>query len=158
MTLAGVEYQVVVEEELSGTERAAIGELLGDAFSTDDAEQDAYLRAQGHWGDAPIVRVLALRDGIVGQISLFRMGAGVMGLGDIAVAPSSRGRGIARALVARALSLCDDDVVLTRTVLLRELFADHGFEPVRLAQLVPDPNWLGRGDLARIGELELHDV
>ena len=156
--MAAVSYQIVTEEELPAAERAAIGRLLGDAFSADDPEQEAYLRAHGHWGDPPLRRVLARREAVVGQLSVFRMGTGVMGLGDIAVVPEERGRGIATELVAKALGVCGDEVVLTRTVALREVFAEHGFEPVELPQLVPDPHWIGRGDLSRVGRLELIDV
>jgi hypothetical protein len=60
--------------------------------------------------------------------------------------------------VARGLRLCGDHVVLTRTIALRSVLAEHGFAPVQLAQLFPDPHWLGRGDLSRVGRLELTDV
>ena len=62
-------------------------------------------------------------------------------------------------LIERALELCGDDAVLTRTGPMRSLYLDKlGFQPVQLPQLAPYPDWLGRGDLSRIGELEIDNV
>jgi GNAT superfamily N-acetyltransferase len=152
-------YTIVREDEITDADRAALGALLADSFSADDPEQESYLRAHAHWGDRPFVRVIAhCETHIVGQQSVFQMGPGVIGLGDIAVSVSHRGMGIARELVNRVLRLCRDQVVLTRTLALRSVFTEHGFRPVQLPQLVPDPHWIGRGDVSRVGRLELNDV
>jgi hypothetical protein len=160
-TGGGIRFETVPENAVVGAQRAALGDLLADAFiDTDGPEQAAYLRIHAHWSVEPLARVIAL-DGprIVGQVSVYRMGPDVMGLGGGAVAPSHRRRKIMTALLARGLELCGDDVVLARTIPLRSLLCDEfGFRPVQLPQLVRSPHWLGRGDLSRVGELELNDV
>jgi GNAT superfamily N-acetyltransferase len=160
-TGGGIRFETVAADALGGAQRAALGDLLADAFiDADGPEQAAYVRVHAHWSVEPIVRVIAL-DGprIVGQVSVYRMGPDVMGLGGGAVAPSHRRRRIMARLLARGLELCGDDVVLARTVPLRALLCDEfGFRPVQLPQLVRSPDWLGRGDLSRVGELELNDV
>ena len=156
-----IRLETVAEDALGGARRAALGDLLADAFiDADGAELAAYLRVHAHWGVEPLARVIAL-DGprIVGQVSVHRMGLDVMGLGGGAVVASHRRRRIMAGLLARGLELCGDDVVLARTVPLRALLChEFGFRPVQLPQLVPSPHWLGRGDLSRVGELELNDV
>jgi Acetyltransferase (GNAT) domain len=160
-TGGGIRFETVAEDALGGAQRAALGDLLADAFiDTDGPEQAAYLRMHAHWGVEPLARVIAW-DGprIVGQVSVHHMGLHVMGLGGGAVAPSYRRRRIMAGLIARGLELCGGDVVLARTVPLRGLLCNEfGFRPVQLPQLVRSPHWLGRGDLSRVGELELNDV
>jgi hypothetical protein len=159
--MPAIRFETLSEDAVTDAQRAALGELLADAFiDTDGPELAAYVREHAHWSVPPLARVLAF-DGpnIVGQLSVYRMGPGVMGLGAGAVVPSHRGRRIMTRLLADGLEVCGDDVVLGRTIPLRSVMCrELGFRPVQLPQLVPSPHWVVRGDVARIRELEIDDV
>jgi predicted N-acetyltransferase YhbS len=159
--MPAIRFETLPEDAVTDAQRVALGEPLADAFiDTDRPELAAYVREHARWSVPPLDRVLAF-DGpnIVGQVAVYRMGAGVMGLGAGAVVPSHRGRRIMTRLLAGGLEVCDDDVVLARTIPLRSVMCrEFGFRPVQLPQVVPSPHWVARGDVARIGELEIDDV
>jgi peptidoglycan/xylan/chitin deacetylase (PgdA/CDA1 family) len=160
-SMPAIRFETRREDAVTDAQRAELGALLADAFIEEDgAEMAAYVREHAHWSVPPLVRVLAF-DGprIVGQVSAYRMGPGVMGLGAGAVAPSHRGRRIMTRLLADGLEACGDDVVFGRTIPLSSVMCrELGFRPVQLPQLVPSPHWVARGDLSRVGELEIDDV
>lgn len=127
-------FVLVEEGDLDAELRAGVGMLL--AATLDDGP--AYVRT-GWRTLIPFVRAVAVTgDGIpVGHAAGFRVPcrphAEVRGLGDVAVDPRHRGRGIARRLCAMATAACWDDgaeLVVAKTRPLRGVAADLGYRAV----------------------------
>jgi predicted N-acetyltransferase YhbS len=153
---SSADYTVeLVDEALLGeSDRATIAMLLAEAFAS---QGDAY-RERGWRNIAPTFRTLARCDQeIVAQQSVFEIGTDAphttFGLGDVAVRADRRRRGIARALIERAVQECwrrGAEIVLTDTAALRETFMTLGFRPVprfafyyqRDGQCRWHPHWL----------------
>jgi predicted N-acetyltransferase YhbS len=109
----------------------------------------------------PAFRTLARVDGeVVGQQSAFRIdtdpSSRLFGLGDVAVHPDHRGRGIARSLIRLAVEQARErgaEVILTDTVAVATTFQALGFRPVPRFSLYYErdgscrwhPRWLAWG-------------
>lgn len=102
--LPSIELRVVEESELDDRLRGEIGEFICDIYERKGA---SYLGRA--WRTIPpAARVLALADnGLVGHVSVFfprtQPALRLAGIGDLAVAPRARRRGIARALLREAV-------------------------------------------------------
>jgi predicted N-acetyltransferase YhbS len=131
-----IDYRVqpVDEAQLAKSDRESIAMLLAEAF---ERHKELY-RTRGWRTIPPTFRVLA-RSGadIVGQVSVFDIPTHpprrLFGLGDLAVRPDRRRRGVARALMEQAVQECwrrSADIILTDTAVLRQPFIELGFAPV----------------------------
>lgn len=143
-----VQVELIYEEELSSEDRQTLGELIAAAFGDDDPREQAY------WGQTqPALRLLAREDRvIVAQQSIFEMQSRpvrrVFGLGDLVVRTDHRGQGLARDLVERAVDICrarGAEVILTRTVALRSVFARLGFQPAEI-EAAKGGDWMAWSD------------
>jgi GNAT superfamily N-acetyltransferase len=169
--VAGTSIVTVAESDLGAEERRRIGDLLAGILDEGPRYRDRAWRTL-----PPLFRSLAVAPSgaVVGQASGFAVQAWpavrVMGLGDLAVEPAWRGRGLARGLcsaVVREAWERDAGVLLAKTRPMRRVLADLGFEPVtafafywedeRACHRHPDwmaatrvaaptPTWLAHGD------------
>ena len=131
-----IEHRVefIAEALLEESDRESIATLLAGAFGR---HKDSY-RTRGWRTIPPTFRVIARADAqIVGQLSVFDIATDpqrrLFGLGDVAVTPDRRRRGVARSLVEHAVEECwrrGADVVLTDTGVLRQVFIALGFAPI----------------------------
>jgi predicted N-acetyltransferase YhbS len=135
-TLAPIDHRVqLVDEALLGkADRESIATLLAEAFE----RHKALYRTRGWRTIPPTFRGLA-RSGanVVGQVSVFDIPTHprrrVFGLGDLAVTPDHRRRGVARSLIEQAVEECwrrSADIILTDTAVLRQPFIELGFASV----------------------------
>jgi GNAT superfamily N-acetyltransferase len=128
-----MDISVVDERRLGAPLLAEIGALLAGIL--DDGPS---YRAAGWRTLRPGFRGLALDAGRpVGQVSGFAVATqpdiGLWGLGDLAVHPSRRGRGVARQLCAAAVAEARDrgaGVLLAKTRPMRKVLAELGFVAV----------------------------
>jgi GNAT superfamily N-acetyltransferase len=132
--VAGTSIVTIAEGGLSADERRRIGELLAGIL-----DEGHRYRERGWRTLPPLFRSLAVTASgeVVGQVSGFGVQAWpavrVIGLGDLAVDPSWRGRGLARALCSAVVCEAwerDADVLLAKTRPMRRVLADLGFQPV----------------------------
>jgi predicted N-acetyltransferase YhbS len=160
-------FDRVSERHLRVNDRRHLGRLLAHAFGDEEVRQAA------HYGDPPSVRVIARHNGVpVAQAGVFRLRTPreshitVLGIGDVAVHPAHRGRGLARATVTRALAIAHGQhpqLIVARSEPLKSLLARHGFRPILASALPLDDfdNWMAwtpTGELPHITELDPSDV
>lgn len=150
-----MEITVLDEQALGAPLRGAVGELL--AAILDDGPR---YRGRGWRTLRPSFRVIALAGGeLVAQVSAFavtsRPDVRVYGLGDLAVDPCHRGRGIARRLcveVADEAGRRGAGVVLAKTRPMRKVLSELGFVAVERfdyyyehdGACVRHPDWMAR--------------
>lgn len=129
-----MEIVLVEEQRLDPALRAAVGELLAAILDDGPAYRGAGWRTL-----RPRFRVLALDacGRLGGQVSAFAVGTqpdvGLFGLGDLAVDPRRRGRGVARELCAAAVDGArrrGAGVLLTKTQPMRKVLVELGFAAV----------------------------
>jgi GNAT superfamily N-acetyltransferase len=165
-----VPYRFLIVGE-DGVERALRGGLATLLAATlDDGER--YLRRA--WRTLrPTFRVIALEEGEpVGQASCFwvpcRPATPLLGLGDVAVAPDHRRRGVARTLCALATEegwRLHASAMLAKTKPLRAVLGDLGFEPVTNGRFfyledgarTAHPDWMAAIRIELPPELELEE-
>ncbi len=133
--------EVVDEQGLRREDRRAVGELLAAAFDY------AGYREDGHRGVVPEFRVLVRGRGgrLLGQRSAFRLendrGLVAYGLGDAAVHPPARRRGIGAALVEAGIEEArrrGAQAILTYTEPLAGHYRRRGFRPAGDMIAAPD--------------------
>lgn len=140
---------VVEARSLTLAERRALGELILSGFPETLAEDpDVAERWREHaWRTVPATWhvVAGSAAAPAGQLSIFRLSphadTTVYGLGDVVVAAPHRGRGIARALVARALATCrahDAQLIAMLTEPLAGVARELGFVADPGAEVVCD--------------------
>ena len=167
-----VPYRFLIVGE-DGVERALRGGLATLLAATlDDGER--YLRRA--WRTLrPTFRVIALHEDEgepVGQASCFwvpcRPATPLLGLGDVAVAPDHRRRGVARTLCALATEegwRLHASAMLAKTKPLRAVLGDLGFEPVTNGRFfyledgarTAHPDWMAAIRIELPPELELEE-
>jgi GNAT superfamily N-acetyltransferase len=129
----GYRFDVLAEERLDRDLRRRIATLLEATLDDGTAYAGRAWRTL-----APFERVVAMAGGeVVGNASLFRVpcrpAGKVAGLGDVAVDPRHRRRGIARRLCGLGTAACwrdGSDAVIAKTKPLRGVLADLGFVAV----------------------------
>lgn len=136
-----MKIEVIPETALSNHDDAQIATLLGDCFETDFGNR-SYFQQRPH-----VRLVHRANDGITGHIGLgfrdIRLGDAlvpVIGICDVATAPTERGKGVASALLKEAITFSKTTqaafIVLFGN---RPLYAGHGFEnkrqPIRFVRL-----------------------
>ncbi|MCR9273093.1 MULTISPECIES: GNAT family N-acetyltransferase [Mameliella] len=143
--------EVVAEHALTGEDEAQIAALLRASFPTDFGGRSFYQQR-------PHLRVV-WRDGmILGHVALFYRAIrvdgqliDVIGLGDVATAPQARGRGIATALLDRALAIGKGSNA--QFALLfgeRRLYDRAGFRLAANTYIRIDMTGARTGDVARV--------
>jgi GNAT superfamily N-acetyltransferase len=128
-----MEIRVLDEDAVGASLRARVGELLAGIL--DDGPR---YRGEGWRTLRPCFRVVALDDGApVGQVSGFAVEARpevrLIGLGDLAVDPGHRMRGLARRLCAAATTEArrrGAGVMLAKTRPMRKVLGELGFVAV----------------------------
>lgn len=100
--------EVVPETDLTPVDEAQIADILRASFPTD-------FEGRSFYQQRPHMRVLWREDRVLAQISVFlraiRVGdtiVDVVGIGDVATAPDSRGCGLASALLDRCIQVATD--------------------------------------------------
>lgn len=151
-----IDVAVVDEDDLTEEDLAGLSALLAASMTRLGPEY-----AERPWRRLrPSFRAVARSEGsVVGQLSAFLIGTRparrVFGLGDLAVARGSRGRGVATELAASIEAECrrrGAEIVLRDTVALRPRCLRAGYAPVPRFRFFYErdgachwhPNWLAR--------------
>jgi GNAT superfamily N-acetyltransferase len=163
-----MDIAVLDERRLGAPRLAEIGELLAGILDDGPSYRGAGWRTL-----RPSFRALALDAGrLVGQVSAFDVATepdvGLWGLGDLAVQPSHRGRGIARRLCAAAVAEARGrgaGVLLAKTRPMRKVLAELGFAAVadfdyyyeERGACVRHPDWMAAVLRAHPTPVRLHE-